>query len=212
MRIAAISDIHDDIENLNNLKKLLDGFDLLLVAGDLSNGDPTEVISILKEFKIDVIVVRGNHDPLDLGDTAGLTILDYGEIVEVNGYTIMGHPFPIEDHNITGPSEDEQYYKYLEKIDKVDIVLSHSPPFGINDTIARDPETNYGSKALIKFINNKSPKLVICGHVHDYGGNYSIINNTMVINVALLNRYHDRGDSWFNISVSDKIEYTIMSL
>lgn len=59
-------------------ENIVDNFDLLMVAGDISNGDPAAVIDILNILGIDVILVRGNHDPLDLGDLGNITELKYG--------------------------------------------------------------------------------------------------------------------------------------
>lgn len=70
-------------------ENIVDNFDLLMVAGDISNGDPAAVIDILNILGIDVILVRGNHDPLDLGDLGNIKELKYGERMQYNGISIM---------------------------------------------------------------------------------------------------------------------------
>ena len=63
---------------------------------------------------------------------------------------------------------DEEAYKFLKENLKDDSVLMlHQPPYGILDTVKNGHAGNRGIK---KAIDEKSPKVVMCGHVHEERG------------------------------------------
>lgn len=74
--------------------------------------------------------------------------------------------------------EEELYYK---KFPKVDIVVSHSPPCGILDKTYSGH--SIGSEQLLKYVKEKQPSLVICGHVHENSG-CEWVEKTLVVNAA----------------------------
>ena len=78
--------------------------------------------------------------------------------------------------------EEIELRKLLDEIDQVDIVVSHLPPYGIMDEdqgLHKKGEL-MGSKLLRKFIIDKKPKLVVCGHIHTPGK--KILGDTIIIN------------------------------
>ena len=63
----------------------------------------------------------------------------------------------------------------------VDILVTHSPPYGILDVSNKG---NYcGSKALLKEVHRIKPKLHLFGHIHEARGNTKI-NQIIYCNVA----------------------------
>jgi len=66
------------------------------------------------------------------------------------------------------------------------LIVSHSPPRGILDRAMRFGDEAIGSLALRDFLDEEgnNAALVVCGHVHNHGGKYEKINNTIVINVS----------------------------
>jgi len=64
----------------------------------------------------------------------------------------------------------------------LNIFLSHCPPYGVLDSC--DNGALIGSKGLLKLIEATKPDIVICGHVHEHGGEIAKIGNTYVVNVA----------------------------
>ena len=63
-----------------------------------------------------------------------------------------------------------------------DIIISHVPPYKIKDKTFLG--MHIGSKWLRKIVEEKKPKFVLCGHVHeDYG--YEKFNDTIVVNCSI---------------------------
>jgi hypothetical protein len=63
------------------------------------------------------------------------------------------------------------------KIDKFSIFLTHTPPYGVMDTVGG---IHIGSRAIRKIIEERKPLLNICGHVHEHEGQ-SVIGETLVV-------------------------------
>jgi Icc-related predicted phosphoesterase len=120
-----------------------------------------------------------------------------------NVYDVHTNPLVIDNFVIIGlegaPSErpfnyilssdDKTVKKHLNNMakkykNKKIIILSHAPPYNILDYAMRFGERHIGSKPLLEFIKEKKPLLVVCGHVHRWGGNETLFENTHVINVA----------------------------
>src|SRR5690606_29978429 len=72
------------------------------------------------------------------------------EAIVINGITIMGiSAFP--------------FYNKIETKNKIDIIASHYPPYGILDN-------GFGSKEISDFVSRFAPKYHIFGHDHfNYG-------------------------------------------
>lgn len=65
-----------------------------------------------------------------------------------------------------------------------DIYLSHLPPLGTSDLSINAGKVHIGSKKLLYAIKKYNPKLVICGHLHIWGGICEKIGDTSVVNVS----------------------------
>jgi Icc-related predicted phosphoesterase len=93
--------------------------------------------------------------------------------------------------------------KHLErknkKCDKPPIIVSHTPPYGVLDIGRRFGIEHIGSVELRDFVLKNKIPLVICGHVHGYGGYIENIGKTTVVNVSS----HDRLGSEGNIAIID---------
>ena len=65
-----------------------------------------------------------------------------------------------------------------------DILLTHTPPYGINDLKKLDPEPQ-GCKNLLKEVTERvKPKLHLFGHIHGRNGSHKI-GETMFVNAAI---------------------------
>jgi len=69
-----------------------------------------------------------------------------------------------------------------------DIYLSHLPPLGKLDLSINAGKVHIGSKKLLYAIKKYNPKLVICGHLHIWGGISEKIGDTRVVNVSSQHR------------------------
>ena len=64
----------------------------------------------------------------------------------------------------------------LKWFDEVDILLCHQPPYGVLDKVTASfaPKNwkgkHAGSKAILEYVEKKSPRYVFCGHIHEGEG------------------------------------------
>jgi len=78
----------------------------------------------------------------------------------------------------TCDTEDELRNKFKDIPDDIDILISHSPRWGMHDTVIdRDGYERYtGSMSLTRFVADHvhTLKIFVCGHIHEGYGVYDI--------------------------------------
>lgn len=184
MKLLAISDVHSSGVDLSSLRE--ERFDAVLLAGDISNGSMSDVRKVLRHLSdlgSPVFFVPGNMDPrslLEVHELEGCFNLHRNKSY-LGSYSIGGvgggliSPFSTRIEFSEG-----EIGSILESIGRVDIVVSHTPPFGTGLDRVRSG-INVGSKALRKYIEEYSPLLCVCGHIHESSGAEKI-GNTLAIN------------------------------
>lgn len=119
------------------------------------------------------------------------------KIVKIDDLTIAGVRYVREKWWIdkfslgTYKSDEKEVKDFLSKLEKVDILLAHNPPYGYLD-VNDNPSTpqlrgkHHGSKLVLDYIKRKQPKYVLCGHIHEGKGRVKI-GKTTIINGGLQN-------------------------
>lgn len=70
-------------------------------------------------------------------------------------------------------------------VPRVDILVTHTPPFGFNDEVIRG-KRHVGCHYLKEKIDNAiKPKVSICGHIHEAHGHTFDENGVLYINASL---------------------------
>lgn len=166
----------------------LSGYDLIISCGDLK----ADYLSFLVTMgHCPVLYVHGNHDTHYANHPPeGCDCID-DQIVVFNGIRILGlggclryHP---GEHQYTDAQMRRRIAKLrwkLKRLGGVDLVVTHSPPYGIGD--ADDP-AHHGFEALVELLDTYKPKYLIHGHVHLRYGNTERIRHhgdTTMINVS----------------------------
>jgi len=188
IKVAVISDTHNRAEKL-----VMPKADILIHCGDYSSrGCEYE----LEEFKnwIDsvshlykhIILVPGNHDRIFEFDeqrsrmTLSNVIVLIDQSIEILGLKVYGTPYqPFFNNlafNLKGKSLHDKYRKIPNKLD---ILITHSPPKGVLDSVRNffDKKSksyldhvSYGSEFLYKQVIKKEPRFHFFGHIHDSFG------------------------------------------
>jgi Icc-related predicted phosphoesterase len=190
--------------------------DLLLIGGDIcaSGSWPSQQAEWLDttfRFWLDsvpasqVVAVAGNHDwafekwenrrefELTPGETDSLVVPslrwhyleDRG--IELFGLRIYGTPWqPRFGRWAFSVEESVLAEKFAAIPERTDILLSHSPPFGICDLGANGK--NSGSPSLLARVLHICPRLHIFGHIHDSRGRWQQDGITFA-NVAAVDRW-----------------------
>ncbi|MBU2104810.1 MAG: metallophosphoesterase [Nanoarchaeota archaeon] len=91
--------------------------------------------------------------------------------------------------------ETAKVRRILRNFKKLDILVSHQPPYGILDKIsgAYGAPKNWwgkhaGSKVVLDYIKKSQPKYVFCGHIHEGKGKKKV-GKTIVINAGVSRDY-----------------------
>lgn len=209
MKVTCISDLHGYYPDL-------EGGDLLIVAGDLTARD--EVTEYMKfhewvrqqKYK-KTILISGNHDKkLKDGffyksiknnvtdEWLGFEYLcDSG--TEFEGLKIWGSPWSLTFPGInpkctafTG-TEEELAKKWSCIPDGIDILVTHSPPFGLFDEVGFDKK---GSRSLDeKVFYMTSLQLHVFGHIHECGGKVNertenVSDKHISVNASYVNEHY----------------------
>ncbi len=213
LRLLAMADIHCRFDQFRPY--LLPEADICVIAGDITNWGKKrfpQQLQAARQWMRSLVVrygvvfwVPGNHD-FYLGNE---TFSDILHNRSVNGRfpegimdkTVLHEGFFFHGVALSvayswPPLAEEWAYmtvdpavekKVFDMPPYVDVVVSHSPPFGRCDYAGIDLRTrepiHIGSPALLKYIDAHQPKLVICGHAHE-GDKEAWIGHTRVVNVA----------------------------
>lgn len=214
MKLAAISDLHGVLPNIEEC-------DLLLIAGDIiplniQNNHTKGLLWFLEDFTNwinslpckQVVMVAGNHDKLlERASFVAHAVEDKtnDKLVYLNGttydyideynfhYKIYGSPFCHRFGSwafMESESWLEGYYSNIPS--DTHIILSHDTPM-LGDLDLLPPSqwnpqaTHAGGLALANAIKRIDPRYVFCGHLHTCKDKYFKINNTELYNVSILN-------------------------
>lgn len=185
--------IIDCIADLHGFYPKLDGGDLLIVAGDLTARDQENEYYWFNDWLCEqeykkIVIISGNHDNFlqkrnDQSQffTVGKYLCD--SATEFEGLKIWGSPWTktflgMNPHckAFTVDTEEELAEKWALIPDDIDILVTHSPSYGMHD--GRNSEQRLGSTSLLKkqvrtpLFN--SLKLHVFGHIHEGYGKYDI--------------------------------------
>lgn len=190
MRIYAVADIHgkpDRIalirENLNEIKP-----DALVVAGDITNyANCKAVIEQFRRMPAPVLAIRGNTDPPKvshlLEDAPNITSLHLkkhkiNEIVFVGA----GGTIPVPFDSRMGFREKKTLKILAALIDEKSVLVTHPPPRGILDEAFG--RFHAGCRRLRQLVLQHRPKLLLCGHIHEWPG-VACLGTTQVVNCCM---------------------------
>lgn len=164
IKLLIITDTHgflsyerkEDVEKLEGIKD----YDLCCCLGDITYSDYEVILKYVPIEKI--VAILGNHDGFDVLKYYGLNDLN-GKIVNVNGIRIGGIQGSYRYKNEDFPSfTHEESIKFLDKMDEVDILLSHSGPFLGYKT----NEVHNGLKGITEYLYKNNVPYNIHGHNH----------------------------------------------
>ncbi|MFP3143428.1 MAG: metallophosphoesterase family protein [Caldisphaera sp.] len=169
IKIIHISDIHCNNEMLNKIKDL--NYDILISSGDFECLDSAEIFSNIKN----AIAVTGNLDDVSImKHLLKKGILLDGKIKEINGFRIAGIGGIDPRTNITSLKNE-----FLKSNLKIDILISHNPPYGILDKTFL--KIRAGLRELKELSDIIKPKLYLFGHIHESPG-IEELDKTIYIN------------------------------
>jgi Icc-related predicted phosphoesterase len=198
VKILAVSD--EAVERLYSLcsNGHFSGIRLILGCGDLPYPYLENLATLLN---IPLFYVPGNHDPeyhpqKNMTRAEGGTNLDL-KLIRQNNLLISGFGGSIRyrPDGVNQYTQTEAYLRAVQLLPRLswnrirhgralDILITHSPPFGIHDD---ESQSHQGLKAINWLIRMAQPRFHLHGHVHFHRGNLAtsdtILGATRIVNV-----------------------------
>ena len=186
MRILAVADMTSDRFYEYYRPGKLDGFDLILSCGDLK---PEYLEFLVTMANCPLVYVHGNHDDGNGREPQGCICAD-DTIIDVCGLRILGlggsfkyreGPYMYTEFQMK--TRASKLWFDIKKHKGFDILLTHSPAFGFNDS---EHISHRGFECFNTLLDKYEPSYFIHGHVHrNYGIDIpqkAMRGNTTVIN------------------------------
>ena len=205
LKVTLISDTHTKERNV-----LVNGGDLILHSGDVMNSgydweDLYDFLNWFSELPYKMkVFIPGNHDrfiennPVDawkmineFHDKGVRCLID--DFVEFEGLKIYGSPWQPEFYNwaFNLPRNGEELAEKWAAIPaNTDILITHGPAWGYNDTTQYRRDTHLGCELLRERIDVIRPKIHLSGHIHS-GQGYYYDGHTHHFNASVLNERYN---------------------
>jgi len=176
------------------LKHLSEKLPVLCVHGNADIAD-NDIASVNKATKAKIPLFEGS-----LAKIKNQIFIDYAS-VKLKGVKIAGISQFIEtrwvnefraggmEAMLLAMIEEEMAKVFFNSVGKVDILVSHQPPYGILDKVGASyaPKEwrgkHSGSVLLLDYIKKHQPQYVVCGHIHEAKGTTKV-GKTTVINAG----------------------------
>ena len=190
MKLLAFSDLHRDLGQAAELVSMSAEADVVIGAGDFASVHEglAETIGALAAIETPTVLVPGNNETEDaLREAAAgwsaATVL-HGEAAAIEGVEFfgLGGGIPVTPWEWSFDLDDEAATAKLAACPDGAVLVLHSPPHGHCDT--NGSGDHFGSPALARAIEDKSPRLAVCGHIHESWGCESRIGETTVRNLG----------------------------
>ena len=190
MKLLAFSDLHRDLDQAGSLAQRSDEADVVIAAGDFASIHVglDETIGALSAISVPTILVPGNNETEDALREAcnawdAATVL-HGQGTEIDGTQFfgLGAGIPITPWDWSFDLDEEQAAERLVACPDGAVLVVHSPPKGHCDESSSGD--HLGSDAILRAIEEKQPKLAVCGHIHESWGARSEVGPTEIINLG----------------------------
>lgn len=200
MKLLLASDLHRDLEAARSLVARSATVDVVVIAGDLAikRRGLQEIVDVLAAIQTPTVLVCGNGEsPEELRDACDRArhqktgtrwtshqVL-HGDSADIDGVTFFGlggavPVTPFGDWSVDIPEEDAA--ELLSACPEGAVLVSHSPPRGHVDSDRSG--VHRGSWSVLEAIERASPRLVVCGHIHDCWGDRSMAGETPIVNAG----------------------------
>ena len=187
MRLLAFSDLHRDLRQAARLAERAQDADVVVAAGDFASVHRglEETIDMLVVIETPTVLVPGNNETDEALRAAcrgwrAATVL-HGEGTRIDGVDFfgLGGGVPVTPWPWSFDLTEEEATAKLAGCPEQCVLVVHSPPKGYVDG-----PRSLGSATVLATIEQKRPRLAVCGHVHEAGGEEARIGPTRVLNAG----------------------------
>lgn len=187
MRLLAFSDVHRDNRQAQALAERARDVDVVVAAGDFASMHRglEPLIDMLVVIETPTVLVPGNNETDDAlreacGGWKAAHVL-HGEAVDIEGVSFfgLGGGVPVTPWEWSFDLTEEEAARKLADCPEGGVLVVHSPPKG-----HVDGKRHLGSESILKTIEQKQPRLVVCGHIHEAAGEEATIGRARVLNAG----------------------------
>ncbi|MBS1882704.1 MAG: metallophosphoesterase family protein [Actinobacteria bacterium] len=191
MRILAFSDLHRDLDQAAKLVEMSADADLVIGAGDFASvhAGLEETLAALAPIEAPTILVPGNNETADALRAAAAAAWPAATVLHGEGTTIDGVEFfglgagiPTTPWEWSFDLSEEEAAAMIAPAPQGCVLVLHSPPQGHCD--GGDPDTHFGSAALLAAVEEVRPRLVVFGHIHEAWGCQSTVGDSPLRNLG----------------------------
>lgn len=190
MKILAFSDLHCDLEQGKRLVEMAADADVVIGAGDFASVHKglEETISTLAAITTPTVLVPGNNETVDAlraavdGWDAATVLHGEGTTIDGTEFYGLGAGIPVTPWDWSFDLDDDAATEMLSACPEGAVLVLHSPPKDHCDSAGGGG--NFGSPALLEAIEEKRPRLAVCGHIHESWGCESTIGETPIRNLG----------------------------
>jgi uncharacterized protein len=190
VKLLAFSDLHRDLGQAAKLVEMSAEADVVIGAGDFASVHEglEETIGALTSIETPTILVPGNNETEEAlreaaSEWSAATVL-HGSGTTIDGAEFygLGAGIPVTPWEWSFDLDDDSATEQLASCPDSAILVLHSPPQGHCDT--NGGGDHFGSTALLQAIEEKRPRLAVCGHIHESWGCQSQIGDTSIHNLG----------------------------
>jgi Icc-related predicted phosphoesterase len=190
MKLLAFSDLHRDLDQAAELVAMSAEADAVIGAGDFASMHEGlgETIDALATIETPTVLVPGNNETeralREAASSWSAATVLHGGGMTIGGteFSGLGAGIPVPPWEWSFDLDDDAAGSMLEDCPNGAVLVLHSPPQGHCD--ANGSGDHFGSPALLRAIEEKAPRLAVCGHIHESWGCESEIGGTPVRNLG----------------------------
>jgi len=190
VKLLAFSDLHRDLGQAAKLVEMSPEADVVVGAGDFASVHEglEETIGALAAIETPTVLVPGNNETEDAlreaaaGWSAATVLHGGGTTIAGAAFYGLGAGIPVTPWDWSFDLDDEAAAARLASCPREAILVLHSPPQGHCDV--NGGGDHFGSNALLQAIEEKQPRLAVCGHIHESWGCQSRIGDTPIRNLG----------------------------
>jgi uncharacterized protein len=190
VKLLAFSDLHRDLGQAERLVEMSAEADVVIGAGDFASIHEglDEMIAALAPIEKPTVLVPGNNETEEalreaVAGWEAATVLHGGSTtIDGTEFFGLGAGVPVTPWDWSFDLDEGAAAAMVGDCPEGAILVLHSPPQGHCDT--NSGGDHFGSAALLQAIEEKSPRIAVCGHIHESWGCESRIGETPVHNLG----------------------------
>jgi Icc-related predicted phosphoesterase len=190
VKLLAFSDLHRDLGQAAELVTMSAEADVVIGAGDFASVHKGlgETIDALAAIETPTVLVPGNNETEGAlreaasGWSAATVLHGGGMAIDGVEFYGLGAGIPVTPWEWSFDLDDDAASEMLAGCPEDAVLVLHSPPRDHCDSNGAD--MHFGSPALLRAIEEKAPRVAVCGHIHESWGCESRIGSTPVRNLG----------------------------